>query len=45
LSLLKRDLKDVELNRRSPMPSFKDKLSEAQMDDVIAGLSASGGIQ
>jgi putative heme-binding domain-containing protein len=38
LSLLKRDLKDVELNRRSPMPSFKDKLSEAQMDDVIAWL-------
>ena len=38
LSLLKRDLKDVELNRRSPMPSFKGKLSETQMDDVIAWL-------
>jgi putative heme-binding domain-containing protein len=38
LSLLKRDLKDVEVNRRSPMPSFKGKLSETQMDDVIAWL-------
>jgi len=38
LSLLKRDLKDLEVNRRSPMPSFKGKLSETQMDDVIAWL-------
>ena len=37
-SLLKRDLKHVELIRRSPMPSFAGKLSDAQMDDVIAWL-------
>jgi putative heme-binding domain-containing protein len=42
LSLLKRDLKDVEVKRRSPMPSFKGKLSETQMDDVIAWLVSLG---
>ena len=42
-SLLKRDLKDVELIRRSPMPSFKGKLSDAQIDDVIAWLVSMGG--
>jgi putative heme-binding domain-containing protein len=42
LSLPKRDLKNVELIRRSPMPSFKGKLSNAQMDDVIAWLISLG---
>jgi cytochrome c oxidase cbb3-type subunit 3 len=42
LSLLKRNLKDVELIRRSPMPSFAGKLSDAQMDDVIAWLISLG---
>jgi cytochrome c oxidase cbb3-type subunit III len=42
LSLQKRDLKDVELIRRSPMPSFTGKLSDAQMDDVIAWLISLG---
>jgi putative heme-binding domain-containing protein len=42
LSLLKRDLKDMELDRRSPMPSFKGKLSETQIDDVIAWLVSLG---
>jgi len=37
-SLLKRDLKSMELIRRSPMPSFKGKLSDDQIDDVIAWL-------
>ena len=37
-SLLKRDLKNTELIRRSPMPSFAGKLSDSQMDDVIAWL-------
>jgi putative heme-binding domain-containing protein len=41
-SLLKRDLKDMELIRRSPMPSFTGKLSETQMDDVIAWLISLG---
>jgi len=39
-SLLKRDLKNVELIRRSPMPSFAGKLSDSQIDDVIAWLIA-----
>ena len=42
LSLLKRDLKGVELIRRSPMPSFKIKLSDAEMDNVIAWLVSLG---
>ena len=37
-SLLKRDLKNVEVIRRSPMPSFTGKLSDSQIDDVIAWL-------
>ena len=37
-SLLKRDLKSMDVIRRSPMPSFKGKLSDAQIDDVIAWL-------
>ena len=37
-SLLKRDLKSMELIRRSPMPSFKGTLSDAQIEDVIAWL-------
>jgi len=42
VSLLKRDLKSVELIRRSPMPSFAGKLTEGQMDDVIAWLISLG---
>jgi cytochrome c oxidase cbb3-type subunit 3 len=42
LSLLKQNLQDVELIRRSPMPSFAGKLSDAQMDDVIAWLIGLG---
>jgi putative heme-binding domain-containing protein len=40
VSLLKRNLKSVALDRRSPMPSFAGKLSDAQMDDVIAWLTS-----
>jgi putative heme-binding domain-containing protein len=36
LSVLKRDIAEFELIRRSPMPSFAGKLSEAEIDDVIA---------
>jgi cytochrome c oxidase cbb3-type subunit III len=42
LSLQKRDLKNVDVIRRSPMPSFAGKLSDAQMDDVIAWLISLG---
>ena len=42
LSLPKRNLKEVELIRRSPMPSFAGKLSDAQMDDAIAWLIGLG---
>jgi cytochrome c oxidase cbb3-type subunit 3 len=37
-SLLKRELKSMEVIRRSPMPSFKGTLSDAQIEDVIAWL-------
>jgi mono/diheme cytochrome c family protein len=40
VSLLKRNLKSVALDRRSPMPSFAGKLSDAQIDDVIAWLAS-----
>jgi cytochrome c oxidase cbb3-type subunit III len=42
LSLLKPELKQVELIRHSPMPSFAGKLSGTQMDDVIAWLISLG---
>jgi putative heme-binding domain-containing protein len=42
LSLLKRDLKDMQVIRSSPMPSFTGKLSDAQMDNVIAWLISLG---
>jgi putative heme-binding domain-containing protein len=42
LSLLKRDLKNMEVIRRSPMPSFAGKLSDTQMHDVVAWLISLG---
>ena len=41
-SLLKRDVRNIELIRRSPMPSFRGKLSDGQVDDVIAWLVSVG---
>lgn len=37
-SVLKKDLAGFEIVRTSPMPSFKGKLSDAQMNDIIAFL-------
>jgi putative heme-binding domain-containing protein len=37
-SLNKQDLASFEIVRTSPMPSFKEKLSDAQLTDVIAYL-------
>jgi cytochrome c oxidase cbb3-type subunit 3 len=45
VSLLKQEIAEMNLIRRSPMPSFKDKLSEAQMEDVIAYLRGQRGEQ
>jgi putative heme-binding domain-containing protein len=45
VSLLKRDLKNIEVIRRSPMPSFESKLTGTQIDDVIAWLINLGGQQ
>lgn len=45
VSLLKRDLKNFEVIRRSPMPSFNGKLTGTQMDDVIAWLIGVGRAQ
>lgn len=42
LSLPKRDLKSVEVIRRSPMPGFRGKLSDHEIEDVIAWLASLG---
>jgi mono/diheme cytochrome c family protein len=42
VSLLKRDLKDMQVIRSSPMPSFTGKLSDAQIENVIAWLISLG---
>lgn len=44
-SLNKADLKDFTIVRRSPMPSFEGKLSEADIDNVIAFLRNLGEAQ
>lgn len=45
VSLLKRSITASELIRRSPMPSFKDKLPDAQIANVIAYLISVRGEQ
>ncbi len=40
LSFQKADLKEYEFETRSPMPSFKDKLTSQEVADVVAYLSA-----
>ncbi len=37
-SLLKSDLRDLTVSTTSPMPSFKDKLTDGEMADVVAYL-------
>jgi len=45
-SIAKADLKEQTLEKRSPMPSFKTKLSPAQIDDIVAYLSTlTGGVR
>jgi putative heme-binding domain-containing protein len=44
-SLRKQDLTSLELVRRSPMPSFQGKLSEARIADVVAWLMSQKGGQ
>lgn len=38
ISVLRRDVKEIDLIRKSTMPSFDGKLSAAQMDDLLAFL-------
>ena len=38
-SLFKSDLARIEIDRSSPMPPFKGKLSEAEIDDLLAYVS------
>ena len=45
ISLLKRNIATTELIRQSPMPSFKDKLTDAQIANVIAYLISVRGEQ
>jgi cytochrome c oxidase cbb3-type subunit III len=39
ISLRRQDVAELELVRKSPMPSFHGKLTEPQMDDIIAWLA------
>jgi putative heme-binding domain-containing protein len=43
ISILKRDVAESELIRRSPMPSFAGRLSSADIDDVVAHLTTLRG--
>ena len=38
-SLWKVDLASYEIDRASPMPSFKDKLKPVELDDLVAYLA------
>jgi mono/diheme cytochrome c family protein len=42
-SVLKADLQEQTLERRSAMPSFKDKLTAPQVDDLVAYLATLQG--
>ncbi|MBI2687504.1 MAG: c-type cytochrome [Acidobacteria bacterium] len=42
-SVAKADLREQTLDRRSPMPSFKDKLSETQLNDLVSYLNTLQG--
>lgn len=43
ISVLRRDVKEMDVVRKSPMPSFEGKLSTAEMDDLLAFLIQSRG--
>ena len=42
-SVAKADLREQSLDHRSPMPSFKDKLNDAQVNDLVAYLATLHG--
>jgi hypothetical protein len=39
----KADLREQSLDHRSPMPSFRDKLNDQQLNDLIAFLATLQG--
>ena len=43
-SFWKKDLSNMKTERRTPMPSYRDKLSAQELDDVVAYLSSLRGI-
>ena len=45
MSILRRDIADSELIRKSPMPSFAGKLSATQIEDLVAYLIGLRGKQ
>jgi putative heme-binding domain-containing protein len=45
VSVLKRDIAESELNRKSRMPAFTGKLSEQQIDNIVAYLTRLRGEQ
>jgi len=42
-SFWKQDVPDLKVERRTPMPSYQGKLSDAELDDVVAYLSSLRG--
>lgn len=42
-SFAKEDIAGLEIDRRSPMPSFQGKLTDAEFADLVAHLISSGG--
>jgi hypothetical protein len=45
VSVLKRDIAESELIRKSPMPAFTGKLSEAEIGNLLAYLTTLKGVQ
>ena len=45
LSFSKADLKEFGFSNKSPMPSYKDKLSSAELADLVAYLRSLKGIE
>ena len=42
-SVIKADLREQSLDHRSPMPSFRDKLNEQQLNNLVAYLATLQG--
>jgi putative heme-binding domain-containing protein len=43
-SLWKKDLSDLKVERRTPMPSYKERLNASELDDIVAYLANQKGM-